>query len=554
MLGVGCSPASIQTSSEYKEVAIQKLGAERRRMDYASQKHTPSGRYRVSIRSKKLPIPLRELHDWIVHVELPDGRPTIPRRLDVSGGMPEHGHGFPTKPVVTRYLGRGDFLLEGVKFNMAGLWQFVFRLDAARPEDTRDDEPDDKEGDLQIAWSESVVFNVDVREGLRPDTAWQSAQKQTLVSLSLDSLPTVRADPSNRVWHDAQAAELGRRLFFDPRLSSTGEISCASCHEPERFFTDGRVVSEGLGKTARHAPSLLGVAHGSWFYWDGRRDSLWAQALTPMESLDEMGSTRTEVVRYVLGHPEYGPAYEEIFGRRPDFSLSHSFPTRAGPFAEAQGKAAWAGMPQQARGLVDRAFASIGKAIAAFEATLTPTPAKFDRYVRALVQDGEGAAENLLSADELAGLRLFVDDARTPCLRCHNGPLFTNSGFHNIGTGSFAGPQLDFGRQIGLQAALRDPFNCVGPYSDCSKEDCRGLRFVDTGHGGHLRGAFKVPTLRNVAATAPYMHNGSFVDLESVLDHYLDPPEGRGHELTQLTLTDKEKQQLIAFLGTLRSE
>ncbi len=549
-VSIGCAPKDIRASAA-DGLATPNDTRAREEIDYSSEKLTPSGRYRVSMRSAELPIPLRELHDWIVHVEFADGSPAIPQQLAVSGGMPDHGHGFPSKPAVTRYLGRGDFLLEGVKFSMTGWWQFVFRLDALPPAGDGDGGPEERR--RQTAWSETVVFNVDVRDGASAVDGWHDVQKQRLRSLSLDALPPVPADPSNRVSRDPRAAELGRRLFFDPLLSSNGQISCATCHVPEKFFSDGRALSQGLAQTSRHAPGLLGVAYGSWFYWDGRRDSLWAQALTPMESLDEMGSTRVEIVRYVLRHPEYGPLYEEIFGRRPNFSISRFFPARAGPFAEEAARTSWHAMPARAREQVDRVFANLGKTIAAYEAGLKPAPAKFDRYVRTLVRDGEAAAEGILDADEMAGLKLFVDESRTHCLRCHNGPLFTNTDFHNIGTGRFQAPHLDFGRQIGVQAALIDPFNCAGRHSDCLKEECRALKFLEAGHDSHLRGAFKVPSLRNVAATGPYMHDGRFSDLESVVDHYLHPPEDRLHELTDLTLSDDEKRQLIAFLGTLTS-
>jgi cytochrome c peroxidase len=312
-----------------------------------------------------------------------------------------------------------------------------------------------------------------------------------------------------------------------------------------------------LGDTARHAPSLLGAGYGSWFYWDGRRDSLWAQALTPVESLEEMGATRVEVARYVLEHKAYGPIYEAIFGDRPDLSRRPTFPRRAGPFAEGDAKAAWAAMSPSSQHTVNEVFANVGKSIAAFERSLVPAESKFDRYVASLLEEGASEAARMLSADELSGLALFIDDQRTQCLRCHNGPLFTNHGFHNVGTGAFEGARLDFGRLVGMQAALVDPFNCDGRYSDAAREDCKDLRFLQRGtHAAEMNGAFKVPTLRNVAMTAPYMHDGRYRALEEVLQHYREPPDPSRvrHELARTELSDIEVKQLIAFLSTLTGE
>src|SRR5262249_8617871 len=156
--------------------------------------------------------------------------------------------------------------------------------------------------------------------------------------------------------------------------------------------------------------------------------------------------------------------YEAIFGPQPR-ELQSGVPERAGPLGDEPARASWERIPQPQRERIDRAFSNVGKALEAFERTLLPGDSRFDRYVGALRAGQPERAAELLDAREVAGLRLFIDPAHTQCLQCHNGPQFTNGGFHNIGTGGFDGGTLDFGRALGIQAVLLDVFNCAGPYS-----------------------------------------------------------------------------------------
>ena len=161
-----------------------------------------------------------------------------------------------------------------------------------------------------------------------------------------------------------------------------------------------------------------------------------------------------------------------------------------------------------------------------------------------------GPCGELFSADEEAGLRLFIGKAH--CINCHNGPLFTNFEFHNTAIPGVPGQPLDKGRAAGVVRLEADPFNCLGPYSDAAPAGCTQLRFLKR-TGATLLGAFKTPTLRNVTETAPYMHTGQFPDLATVLQHYSDGGYALlGHnELTPLNLSEAELKQLEAFLGTL---
>jgi cytochrome c peroxidase len=181
-----------------------------------------------------------------------------------------------------------------------------------------------------------------------------------------------------------------------------------------------------------------------------------------------------------------------------------------------------------------------------------PAPSRFDVYVEAVINGDTGVMEATFTSDEVAGLRLFINEAN--CLQCHNGPLFTDNHFHN--TGVPAAPDLpeDRGRALGAQQVLADEFNCLSPYSDAGPDDCTELRYM-VAEGHELERQFKAPSLRNVAERAPFMHAGQFATLEEVLAHYNTAPEApAGHsELEPLNLSDEERRQLIAFLKTLDS-
>ena len=303
----------------------------------------------------------------------------------------------------------------------------------------------------------------------------------------------------------------------------------------------------------RNAPTVVGSAFNAWFYWDGRRDSLWSQALLPLEAPDEMGSTRIAVLRGIREDRSLRAQYETLFGSLPD--LDDSLPASAGPYGSETERAAWNRLGPAVRSSINKAFANVGKAIAAYERTLLPKASRFDAFVAALTGSVSADQERIpLSSDAVAGARLFANQDKTHCLRCHNGPLFTNNGFHNVGTGNFTGKRLDFGRVFGLRAVLLDEFNCVGPYSDADPTECLELRFLNKDAHVPLEGAFKVPSLRGASLTAPYFHDGSAATLEAVVGHYVTPPQkqdGPPHELRPLELTPTEQRQLVEFLRSL---
>ncbi|HEU4428401.1 MAG TPA: cytochrome c peroxidase [Myxococcota bacterium] len=389
-----------------------------------------------------------------------------------------------------------------------------------------------------------------------PAAAERWSERELRVLASLRRRDAVPPSPSNRVADDPRAASLGRRLFFDSGFAPNGDVACASCHRPERHFTDGKARSV-VEPAGRNAPTIVGAASGRWFYWDGRRDSLWAQALVPFEAPSEIGGSRLGIVRRVATDERYRASYEALFGPLPDLASPAGgapLPEHAGPLGAAAVRKAWERIPRPKRDGVDRAFSNLGKAIEAYERTLQPGDSRFDRYVDAARAGRSREAASLLSAREIAGLRLFIDPARTQCLQCHNGPSFTNGGFHNLGTGSFRGPTLDFGRGLGLQAVLLDVFNCRGPFSDSGERGCPELDFLQT-DDHDVAGSFKTPSLRDVEKTAPYMHDGRFATLRDVLRFYDAPPaDAQPSELRPLGLRQREIDALEAFLRALSSE
>jgi len=195
-------------------------------------------------------------------------------------------------------------------------------------------------------------------------------------------------DPSNRYADDLEAAKLGQRFFFDRRFSANGAVSCATCHVPAKDYQDGLPVARGIGTTARRTMPIVGVAGSPWLFWDGRKDSLWAQALGPLESPVEHGGDRAQDVRLIAG--SYRSEYERLFGALPDLT---GLPEHAGPNATDQRWDAWEAVPATTREGTNRVFANMGKAIAAYERRLRPGVSRFDRYVDAVLRgDAPSAA------------------------------------------------------------------------------------------------------------------------------------------------------------------
>lgn len=287
----------------------------------------------------------------------------------------------------------------------------------------------------------------------------------------------------------AEGIELGRQLFFDPILSIDSTFSCASCHLPERAFSDGKRVAIGIRmrRGRRNSPSLVNVGYYyKGLFWDGRVLTLEEQSLHPVVDSVEMGHTWERLEQILQKHPDYPVLFRKAFG------IEHK--------------------KQITRDLV-------GKALAQFQRTLISKNSKFDQ-----VQRGEAQFTDA----ERRGFTIFFDTssvmAMAECSHCHMDPLFTTLAYENNGVQIAKG--LDY-PDPGRGAVTGNPFD---------------------------NGKFKVPTLRNIALTAPYMHDGRFRTLEEVIEHYDSgghPGENVSPTVRPLKLTAQDKADLITFLYTL---
>jgi cytochrome c peroxidase len=395
---------------------------------------------------------------------------------------------------------------------------------------------------LLVGSSAAVVL---LHDGSKP--GWSATELQLIRSLWLGSLRPLPSNPSNAVADDRRAAALGHRLFFDTRLSGDGRVACSSCHQPERYFTDGLAVSIGAGISDHNAPSVVASAFSPWYFWDGRKDSLWSQALAPLENAAEHDTSRTQIALLFATDSAYRDAYEEIFGALPSIAETAHYPQRASPLGASDLRSAWRSMATKDQAAVNLIFTNVGKALEAYQRLLLPGTTKFDRYAEAQLTDS--VAPDYFSEQEVSGLRLFIGAGQ--CINCHNGPLFTNNSFHNTAVLPAAGRVPSKGRHDVLTSIVADPFNCLGSYNDGDHDSCQELRFMKK--DDELIGAHRTPSLRNVLNTGPYMHAGQMTTISEILDQYNRAPEALvGHnEAKPLGLSGRELEHLEIFLHTL---
>ncbi len=284
-------------------------------------------------------------------------------------------------------------------------------------------------------------------------------------------LPEVKAPADNP--QAAEKIELGRQLFFDPRLSIDNSVSCASCHDPKKGWSNNEANAAGVGgqRGGRNAPTVINSAYARFQFWDGRAGTLEDQALGPIANPIEMNLPIDKMVEKVNAIEGYRAQFQKVFGS-------------------------------------DVTAPNVAKAIAAFERTVLSGDAPYDRF--------KAGDKTALSEKGQRGMRLFFGKAN--CSSCHAGPSFTDNAFHNIG--------------VGMDKAEPD----------------QG-RFAISKIVGDT-GAFKTPTLRDIAKTAPYMHDGSHATLEEVVNYY----DRGGHanpyldeELYALRLTPKIKSAWLSF-------
>ena len=317
----------------------------------------------------------------------------------------------------------------------------------------------------------------------------------------LETRPVVPPDnPLNE-----KSVALGRKLFFDPILSSDGTVSCASCHQPDHGFASPDALSVGVGGqlTKRNAPSVLNRGYGQHFFWDGRAASLEKQAMGPLSSPAELGGDIPKVLKALKANQEYVTAFNEVFGPADKKAEGESKPK--GPNASASDS-----------GQDSVTIDNVCKAIASFERSLVSGNAGVDRF----------RASEYSALNKMARQGMWIFESRGGCWKCHSGPNFTDEDFHNTGV-SFGSAERDTGR-----------FQFTGEDSDKFK--------------------FKTPSLRDVELTAPYMHDGSVKTLREVVEFYNKggaPDDKRlDEDMKPLNLTEDEVGFLVEFLKALTGE
>jgi len=388
-----------------------------------------------------------------------------------------------------------------------------------------------------------IMFSLQAEE-------WSSTERQILNQFSFKHIPHYSRDPSNKLLNNANAIKLGKSLFNDVRLSHNKNIACSSCHIKALAYTDNKKLAKGMRDGNRNTPSLLNVAEQNWFFWDGRKDSLWAQALGPIENPAEHDFTRVEIFHFIATDQHYRKNYQQIFSQKdhalPTLDELKYYPKKAGPESSLDHVIAWKKISKDQRNRVNRIFSNIGKVIAAFVSTIKNKPSRFDRFIDEINTKGKST---VLNESEQKGLKLFISQ-KTGCLNCHSGALLSNKEFHNIGTGIRG---MDNGRSEIIDAVIRDPFNCLGQYSDAKPEECLELKFANKDRHV-LTGAYKTPSLRNLSKTAPYMHDGRFSDLKEVINYYMSIDQEKAKETdlpAMKKLSKVEQSHLLNFLLTL---
>ena len=246
------------------------------------------GHYHATLSGLTPQPPFNKMHHWHVTLTRQNDQTVPNAAIKVAANMVDHTHALPTSPRTFKATTPGDYIIKGVKFDRQGDWQLTLSIKSKFGMD-------------------NVSFKLTVETAVWADLndGWTEDELKVLKSLWIGSLPKPPQDPTNAFADNKAAADFGHRLFFDTRLSSDGSVACASCHIPELAFTDGRKMAVGVGQTKRNAPTIIGVAYSPWLFWDGRKDSLWSQALGPLENPLEHGTNRKEVVKIILKDPSY---------------------------------------------------------------------------------------------------------------------------------------------------------------------------------------------------------------------------------------------------------
>ncbi|MGJ8681657.1 cytochrome-c peroxidase [Paraglaciecola sp.] len=349
----------------------------------------------------------------------------------------------------------------------------------------------------QLSWADNT-YNIQLKNTCPPSFELTEQGICNLVNLyqQYDSIQNVGVGglqsslPKGRDGFTPNEIDLGRYLFFDPLLSKDGSISCASCHVPEKGFSDDLAKSVGISGqvVSRSAPTLWNVGFIDKLFWDARAKSLEEQAIGPLFAKNEMGNTAENLLKDLRDNASYMALFKQTFPNEESIEL-----------------------PQ------------VIKALVAFQSSLISLNSRYDQYAHGYHQ--------ALTENEISGLNIFRSFVAR-CAECHQPPLFTNNQIAVIGVAEKNGDEFDAGAQTTFNA-------------------------------DKLRGGFKVPTLRNVVKTKPYMHAGNFTELRDAVEFY---NKGRGHEVPEgeslqlhwhiwePNLTDNELDLIVEFLGALTDE
>ena len=385
-------------------------------------------------------------------------------------------------------------------------------------------------------------------------------------------LPPPPPSPTNKYADRVDVAELGQRLWFEKRyagailegstaegglgeIGETQKVACADCHDAQMWFTDTRSTpnstSLGTTRTKRNAPSIVNVVFYEWGNWGGSNDQFWKQGASLPEAKDVFNSDRLRYVHVIYTY--YRDHYNALFDPDLDAALAPSatdawrFPPSGKPASPGAPPGPWETMKETDRDIVNEIMANCGKALEAYERRLISGDAPFDRYVA-----GDFDA---LSMSARRGLKLFIGKAG--CDSCHTDQTFTDQKFHNTAVAQTVVP-LDDGRFADVER-LPSTWNGAGKYSD--DPIAGAAKLAGIAQSESMRGQFRTKSLRHVAETGPYFHNGSAKSLAEVVRFYNEgggPPGSypgtKDEQLVPLNLSENEIADLVEFLHSLTGQ
>ncbi|MGY3568710.1 cytochrome-c peroxidase [Vibrio paucivorans] len=327
--------------------------------------------------------------------------------------------------------------------------------------------------------------------------------KESMLDLELRNFDESRSILSSR-------EKLGKKIFNDTNFSNNNDTSCATCHVPEDNFHDKNNISRKINPNSNfRAISIRGTGGQDWYFWNGRKDSLWAQVLEAI--IKDHNLTKLQAVEYICG--QYLSDYLLVL----DFCNSSN-------------------------SLQDK-FVNVGKLISDYVSSIPYYWSRFDEFSYQVIYKSN-YDNDILSDDELEGMKLFFDSQRTGCINCHSGKRFSNGGFYSIGTGG----NNKNDRAKGLLEYKNSDYKC-DLYN--KKVECRKYQYVN--YNNEIKGAFKVPSLRTLNKSPSYMHDGRYKNLEEVIEFYVNPYRFplTHTDVKPLRLLPHQRQQLIKFLTAL---